>query len=620
MKWYGGGEGGTLISKYSPYTPALKARYWGGLQLRGKKVDHEDVSKFVLRGSKYIPLMFAGDLQEGDKVINMLPSLCVGAAEVLSEANVDLFELFCFIADKIGTADISKIYDVIDKEFNGEFCEDRSNNLEFFALCSMRYSRKNFDRISIKSIVNLLFLLYYTKPELFSEALVTVSSRVYEIIPRFCDDFHEYSKDDLKIVMEIVGDLSKGVAAERPFGTIGYKQPNGTRLWKISDDTGFGICMFSIFVISLFRECGDDYSGRLVGFDSDYDKYLDALNKTANRCIGNDYTGSFYKGAEFKFKEYEDMPAFFSAFYEGINLPFYSTEFKVGNNSIHKDRYEEGLLFCKSSGFRDSFSFIHKLPTTVDMHYSSYAGIRADAMTLCCHTDDVSCEQDVFDFSALFESAGIKKVSHFSELNEKAGAGNNRHVEQELKRLNSELTSLRVKYNSACESIESMKKSHEEEVHNLLYRLSSKDDIISALQEKYNSVSTEIKSYYCDEVTEGEKDGSVSAQAELSIEDMVKFLNTKTVLVLGGHDNFMGSVNAKGLTNIIRFDKATDMKSSVPSVDYISIHTRFVSHNLIETAKDRYRDSSDITFYYNGTSADGFIRAYYDFVCRQEKG
>lgn len=608
----------SLKSNFSDLIPSIKARYRGELQLRGKRVAYKDVPKFVLRDSMYIPYMFADDIKSTDKVVNMLPALCIGAVELLIDAECDSYDVFGFLVNLVGKVDIGKVYEVIDKELTNEYDKGQFN-AEFSALLSMRYCRNCFDRVPVKTLVNLLFLMYYIKPEAFCEAVITICTYVYSYLPMYCISVDEVANSIVNAVTSMVGDANSTVLETKPFGVITYTRPDKDRKYNISDDTGFGICMFSLLLLNIYKECSDDYGGRTKGYFASYDTYLEMFNKCACNCIGDDYTGSFYSGVKFKYKRSEDEPSFFGSYYENINMPNYTTDFKLGKSYCNRDAYEEALLFCMYSGL--SKSKMSDITYNVDMHYSSYMYIRAVAMTLCCHADSVSCEQDIFDFSSLFESSGVKKVSQFKDLDDKiVSSCGSSSIERELKLLKGELTSLRSKYNSACETIDSMKKSHEDEVNSLLYRLSSKDDIITTLQEKYNSVSEEIKSYYCDEYTEDDKDDSSSVKADVSIEDMIKFLNTRTVLVLGGHDNFIGSVNAKGLTNIIRFDKATDMKSSVPTVDYISIHTRFVSHNLIETAKDRYRDSPAITFYYNGTSADGFIRAYYDFVCRSEKG
>jgi len=152
--------------------------------------------------------------------------------------------------------------------------------------------------------------------------------------------------------------------------------------------------------------------------------------------------------------------------------------------------------------------------------------------------------------------------------------------------------------------------SYENKIKELERIIASKNNIINDFGEQVRNLNQELMSYYTDELEES----NISASGNVSIEDMITYLNNFKLCLVGGRMELPGKLESMGLHNVIQIDHRRAVSSTPEACDFYCINTAFVSHKLVRNVQSRYPSLVNRMFYYNGTNVENLIKSAYSFV------
>lgn len=151
--------------------------------------------------------------------------------------------------------------------------------------------------------------------------------------------------------------------------------------------------------------------------------------------------------------------------------------------------------------------------------------------------------------------------------------------------------------------------SYEKKIIELEYQLSAKSDFIAKLSNELEVANSKLESIFTEE------DLAVEALSseDISLEDMIDFLNGFKFTMVGGRDELLSKLKEIGWTNVSQISSESASNTAMQS-DFFCINTRFISHKIVRLVESDYASQKDQMFYYNGTNIQLLVQVCYDFV------
>lgn len=148
------------------------------------------------------------------------------------------------------------------------------------------------------------------------------------------------------------------------------------------------------------------------------------------------------------------------------------------------------------------------------------------------------------------------------------------------------------------------------QIQELKKQLASKDETLQKTQDKLKLANKRISCIYEDDYAEPEEN-----ETQLDLETIVSELNSKFVLLVGGHNNLverLHNIGYTGFEQISNHNNAafSNASSARPNYDLVVLNTKYISHSTSRGIEKRY----DNIIYFNGTNTDALLRSIYDNV------
>lgn len=561
------------------------------LCFKGKKVDYSDITKFVLRDGVYTPIMFVPDISENDKIINMFPLICVGMSELLAttSCNGD----YTIIDFETALYNHSSMFSDLEKfsnlrqflSFSDESLENNANELTVTLSLRSDYIACNFD--AIKRLTSAMIACYFSNPKFFCEMLLESMKFAYATgslyttpvnkISGFTTNSSSISKFDVKSAIPI-----SALSPKR----IGYTVPNTSKKHYISSCRGLGIYSYLILFFKIYQQFGVSNSSRTVDIGVNSQSMHDLLQKMFVDCLGDDYTGKYYRYGKAPKLRKEKGGVVFPITYQASIAPNAGVVYTLKDGSkVCRDIYENELLFKRAN--RVSFNKI------TDGAYLRNAN---------------TYYVNIFSIEGIFYP-NTKMSSALLDFIDKSNVDLSKYITKEESELS--LQKLRTQqeenianlHNKYSLEINSYKKKIEE----LTSILSSKSDIIENLSEELRDSREELQSYYSDEDVE-------IIENSISIEEAINYINQFSTIMVGGRSELISKLEKYGWTNVSQVDDQNMFSSTPASADFFCINTKFISHRIVRGIESRYIEQRSQMYYFNGTNIENLIFCTYNFI------
>lgn len=595
------------------------------ISVNGKRISYADLTGFIVKDGDYIPVWALKNFSDNEKVIDFYPLLNIGLAEYINLISKDydilgaLYDELCLTYARLRN---SKKFDIFTPIVNAEEYIFSNNIFEIMAMTSIRSSFVTNRNNMVKIVSNLLNVLRILDLKEYTKVLLDVMHSCFDL-SRFCvlsqgtrlkGSMVDLEFEDCEDVAEMFKSLK--------FGKISYTTPDKSKKHYISDGRGLGILALTIFIYhfyiygdnSFIEDCEQSpvFMPEIINFSD----YMNLIQKKFKRCLGDDWCGRYYSFKKVKFclgsKPTEKLPLAiddlksldYEKFDRLIDLEeeqesyltdytqtgiyknyLYVQEYTCADGSqIQRGLYEDKILFKRAYGV--SFNKEDLSCRFVNCYYTGFTDLDHAVSLAFKSSPQVNStnEQDIMKIKSEWEQESERKLSRQKALYEDKIVENNAKKEKELSDLQNKINQL--------ESL-----------------LSSKTNIITQLSNEIKGLNQKLESYY-----DEEKVIMLSQKQNLSIEDMVTFLNDYTITLVGGRMELNSKLKALGCTGIVQVDRSSNCNGTIGVSDFFCINTRFVSHNLCERIKSRYINQEDCFFYYNGTNPESLIHACYDFV------
>lgn len=572
--------------------PAVKVKFRDQLCFSGKKYEYEDVSKVWVTNAhgKIIitPKIFCENESEYAicNEVDYIGLYAIGAMELVylvlssslkqdgGEPINHLSELFDNMCKNIykDFKDIEQMYEkIFDNTISKEY--DKAFNLFF----SMRtdYSKMAYKHVMRYSTV--LMMIWATNPRYFWEIFFEIMTFVSPLYLMLLQDVICKDGEDSYLI-------NYWLNADRDlhFKRIEYIYPATNTKKQITDCRGLSIlsCL-SLYYGFLYNHGYDPSKSPVLSHkNKNVVEYL--LLSIAN-CIGNDYQSRFLMG------EGISEPCLFDlrgAYYSSIQDKLKSN---LTTNNMSRHVYEDLILFSIAhQDIDESTSVIGVKSTDVNMHYSSVHEIFQSIGYILYTNYDQIISVDIEEYE-----------NQIKNLNTQ----NNRLI-NDLNRLRSRVDEVLDKCIDKSEV-----EQKDEKIAELQRIIDSKSEIIEQLSNENKELNLFISNIYSDDDSIQEE-----TKIELSISEMVEYLNNFKFLMVGGRFDLIQKLNEYGWNNLDQFDGRKNLGSSqMPNADFYVLNTKFISHKVTWKVESEVEDS-EVIMYYNGTNPEKLIQACYEFT------
>lgn len=591
-----------LKDSYTRRVPMLRYKVNDTLvKFKGQRIETEDFFKFVKRGDSYLPKFFVKDEEKGDKVIDMTPFICTGAAELLSLVASD---------DNVGAfneeteAIMSKVFLTID-ELNtllDKICIS-SEDLSKFGVASVMYNMTSsyidYRFPNIKKSASQLLILAFSRPSVACEYILKALTIIYGYASIFYYDKEALGtlEDDFEgMVAKSTNDAFNTFMTEKliRYRKIGYTAPDSDKKHFISDCRGLSVYSVLILMQCIYNKFSEMPSSASPIFDLSKTFITEKNQKTFLACIGDDAIGSYMKTGRVIFKMFDYDK--FGAYVISTGLyPIKGTQtYNVDGREVLREAYEREILLryannvnrnsFKSKNYHRNISSVCYFENTEAIWGSSYNFIPADLTKAYIDANQLRKYMTQLD-SVINLKEKLKSVEADSET-----------------KLAKAVDELEKKHSFVVED-------YEKKIRDLEYQLSVKTDFIAKLSGELEVANSKLDSVFTEE------DLAVEALSseDITLEDMVDFLNGFKFTMVGGRDELLSKLEEIGWTNVSQISAESSSNTTMQS-DFFCINTRFISHKVVRLVESSYADQKDQMFYYNGTNIQLLVQVCYDFV------
>lgn len=576
------------------FLPKIRIKLRDELCLPGRKVQYDDFSKFVKRGSSYTPLVCT-QLKKDDIVIDFAPLLSIGVAEVVAMLSheddyVDLH--FLGWLQELEFADnwysmLGTMGDMFDKSV------DTSEELAFAE--SLRTSLIDYRWPVVKRMYATMQAIKIINPKSYCIAVIEGLKLAFSVASLWMAPKAKYLDEDRRQKMNESrfrwGQLTKERLGR--FGALEYTIEGTSRKRKISDGRGLGISALCLFLIDFFNKFqSEPAKSKMVPYSVKSSR--ENIMSMFEACLGDDYVGRYLKKGTCYIADCDD--SFICMGNEG-NLIATDCHVKEQIDGINVGRgfYEASLLWKHAVGVKDAEP-VGILPP-VDVTY----GTRIDFV----HTS--------LEFA--FSNRGMSMSQKLSDIYK------GELLDAVLERVDTDGTIERYRQNLEQQANQAIMDARKDAVllqdalskaHNKLEAasliLAEKQNNIKELQAEVQSLRAKVRSTYSYEESD---DLEEVLESPISPQEMLDFVNQFRIVVIGGIDTLKSRLEQAGFTNLYF---ANSMNTTGVVGDFFCVCTRFVSHKLVYNFEANYREQADSFFYFNSTNADVFLRTCYDFI------
>lgn len=596
-----GRQSEVLKNAYSRRVPLLRYKMNDSvIKFKGQRIPVEDLFKFIKRGDSYLP-KFSTKEEKGDRVIDMTPFICVGVSELLqvvaSDTSTGAFDEE--IDEIFGRVflDIEELNTVLNKIC---IC---SEDLSAFGVAPIIYNMTSsyidYRFPNIKKLATQLLVLAFARPSVACEVILKAFTLIYDYVSIFY-----YDKDSLGALAE-KNDNFKTYSTKEAlesfmtekllrFKKIGYTVPNTETKHYISDCRGLSVYSALILMQYIYNNFSEMPSSAKPIFDFTQPFIAEQNQKMLLSCIGDDSVGSYVKTCRVisKMFDYDRFGAYVIS--TGL-YPIKGTQvYNINGRDILRDSYEREILLkyannmshnsFKSKNYRRNIMSVNYFENTEAIWGSTYNFMSGDLT------------------KAYIDATQIKKYVGQIESVEKLQAQVNRLKTESESKLERAVNDLNEKHSSVVED-------YEKRIKDLEYQLSVKTDFITKLSGELEDANSKLDSMFTEE------DLAVEALSseDVSLEEMVDFLNGFKFTMVGGRDELLLKLKEIGWTNVAQISAESSSNATMQS-DFFCINTRFISHKVVRLVESSYANQKDQMFYYNGTNTQLLVQVCYDFV------
>lgn len=577
-----------ICNKLEHILPDISVKFKDDLCFKGLKVPYHDFTKVILdkESKTIIPLfLYKGDLTKC-RVVNFAPLYCVGIGEVLLsyskiETNIlsEFSRTICHINNNITEDEVVSFLKLLSYKkagINNEFGLDIAY--------SLRYGSNNFGQAYANRIIRDFYYYYLTDDKDFCKVFFDFMFFYFTFITNFIMDLSKvsYTKVNIDTLLSEHCD-SELFTDDVIFKNFSYKTPSGNTKY-ISDGRGLGINALNILVLNLVKSFAPSSS-----LDLHKEENIEYCNNKFFKCLGDDTVAKFILGDHVNLDNIGKSICDYLIF--NLNKKYTLDSGK----KVLQEGYEEEFLFRKAYGvaYTEGLSSIKKY-RDCNMHYFGYTSMIDSCTFFALHSE-----------YTLAKSTSEVLKEKTEELKDEYG--------KKLKALGSKVKLLTERLEESDGNTNNDVDAYKKQVEDLQNLLASKQDIIDKLVDKNKSLQKELNSYFDESTVLSE----MESEDSVSLEEMLDALNGMSYLLLGGRVGMNKHIEEKGLTGVTQIiDDVMFAKSSTSNInaDFIIICTSFVSHQLVRTMQERYKNQLDTFIYFNGTNVDALIKTIYNFV------
>lgn len=575
-----------ICNKLEHILPDISIKFKEDLCFKGVKVPYNDFTKVVLdkESKTIIPLfLYKGDTTKC-RVVNFAPLYCVGIGEVLLsfskvETNVlaEFSRTLSSFSIDISEDDIIsylKLLDFHNLSADNEFGLDIAY--------SLRYGSNNFGQAYANRLIRDLYYYYIMNTKDFCKVFFDFMFFYFTFISNFIMDLSDVSYTKVNIDSMLAEHCDTDLFANDViFKSFTYKTPNGTTK-NISDGRGLGINALNILVLNLIKSFAPSCDLELHKKEN-----IEFCNNKFFKCLGSDTVSKLILGDYVNFSNVGKTICDYVIFNPNKKYTLDS------GKKVLQECFEEEFLFRKAYGvaYNEGISNVKKY-RDCNMHYFGYTNMVDSCTFYILHSECFSSNsEEVREEIEKVKDDYVKKL---------------KDLDSKVKMLTERLEN----HNNVNNDNVEVYKKQVEDLQNLL---ASKQGIIDKLVDKNKSLQRELNSYF----DESKVLSELESEDTVSLEEMLNTLNGMSYLLLGGRvgmNKYIEERGLKGVTQII--DDVMFAKSNISNTnaDFIIICTSFVSHQLVRTMQERYKNQLDTFIYFNGTNVDALIKTIYDFV------
>lgn len=576
---------------------SLPVKFRDQLCFKGQKVDYDNLTKFVLRKGKYLPLLCTPKQEEDDVIIDMYPLICVGMAEILAisaqvgDTTIRKFEAALY-TDDILFSDIER-YSRFNKFLSvSEDCF-KTNKDEISIILSLRTDYANCCFESIRRITAMMIACKHSNPKLFCEFILESMKFAYSNCSLFTTPLEKLagikgsSTNDLeRYSLKDVVTLSS-ISPKR----IGYTVPNTKSKKYISSCRGLGIYAYLILFFSIYEKFGVVNSSYTIDIGICDDSYKELLQKKFIDCLGDDYVGRYYRNGKTKFREY-DSDTVSSLDYSGNIGGSSSIPYKLSDGRlISRDAYENDLLFRRAN--RVTYN---KVTDGLFLRNTNIYYVDIFLLDGLYHS--------VVKFSAIKSDAFTNIVDKF-KLHE-------RETMITKEQFDNEMDKLCTRYNNMLQNVQESNKKltedYEAKIKEYERIIASKSNIIDNLTENLRDANVQLQSYYSDDCCEEVVEPTISLQEALN------YINQFAVVLVGGRNDILPKLEEIGWLNVRQISDQNILNSTPIKADFFCMNTKFISHKIVRSVESKYQDQKSQMYYYNGTNVENLVFCTYEFI------
>lgn len=582
---------------YDNYIPDLTYKIRDKLCLRGKQVAYEDFTRYIMREGIPIPVWGAcANPTKEDKVVDMAPFICCALPELLLHLPcVGDFFLDIFISDLYNrnifkdTSEFAKLaYKYNDM---WEVCGEKEDGLyptiplELGVFCSLQrlWHTKQYE--SVRDLSNGLILLWLHNRPQFVDFMMGVCELLYPFIDIFIGT-HDSPLFEDRQVDKIFHKFKMTHAETVKFGALSLRSEDEDS-GAITDGCGVG----AYTIVSLCRELYRNWlysSAKHETYILRDDAYVDlVIRSVIHKSVGTDFASRYLNGKAKRIPSFNMDMAAQTLIGHGViptegNRTYTQPETGTFSLALYQSILVSGSVFGSEKLASDR--------AWVNCHFGTTYSF-THAVTMFCDEDSFTKNVEAIPPERYEKIRSDVEKSVRKEYNGWVNRNEYNGVCSENKRLQSTIDTME----SRIRELESL--------------LNKKQDIVNKLSTDVRDLNKQMQSYYSDIDVDGQKNAE-----EVSIADMVEFLNEFAIILGGGFNTLTSRCNKIGWTNINQLLDENFVRGTTLSGDFFVINTRFISHRTVEAMRSMWKKQSDCFIYYNGTSVEGLVTACYKFI------
>lgn len=581
--------------------PLLRYKMSGDfVKFKGKKVPVEDIFNFVKSGDSYYPRFYVNEVKPEDKVIDMTPFLCTGVAELAyftaSDKHIGIASKFLDSVKNVFLTidELNTISDELIITGN----EDTDNPLAYIIYnMSSPYIDYRFE--GIKKLASRLLILSFTRKADLCDCILNGFTYIFDFVSLFYFDKEQLegmsqTNEDVKFhdSNDMLNDFMTSKLLR--FKRIGYTAPDSDKKHYISDCRGLSIYSVLILMMCVYDKFGEFASSQPPVLNP-HDEHFNIENqKHFSACIGDDAIGHYIRNGHVRTKSFDVSKFGGYVINSGIFPIRGSLSYKTDNREVLREVFEKEIVLryaynVNYNGFKDKN---YERSINSICYFESVEQLWGSSLFFM--------PEDLND--AYIDTPYIKELLDKLDSLQKVSDKYDSMKEDYEHKLTNELTTVEEKHSKEIES-------YEEKIKNLEYQLSLKSDFITKLSGELEDANTKLERMFTDEDLSAE----VISSEDISIEDMVDFLNDFKFAMVGGRDELLSNLAEIGWTNVFQISKESSTNVSTQA-DFFCINTRFISHKVVRMIESVHQDEKEQMFYYNGTNTQLLVQVCYDFV------